>query len=87
MNPYFLYSDKLHSMEKQLSKLTGLVQQAFLKGQSLGDLVNGDEMAESVLTQTGKKANAAPTASTASREFSFCYGIIPILFFMNICMS
>ena len=35
-------------MQEQLSKLTGLVQQAVLKGQSLGDLVNADGKTEYV---------------------------------------
>jgi hypothetical protein len=62
-------------MEKQLSKLTGLVEQAFLQGQSLGDLVNGDEMADNVLSQTGRKDN---TASAVSGEF-------PCLLWLSTC--
>lgn len=61
-------SDKLHSMQEQLSKLTGLVQQAVLKGQSLGDLVNADYTAEGILTHTGRLADAVSASSIASCE-------------------
>ncbi|XP_062517703.1 coiled-coil domain-containing protein CG32809-like isoform X2 [Corticium candelabrum] len=64
--------DKLHSMQEQLSKLTGLVQQAVLKGQSLGDLVNADGKTEYVGGITkASSATSIPSRSSTSLGVDF----------------